>query len=95
MRTPRQIYLEAARLVAEGKFLYSCHAVQSANDNTEGIWEICSHDPFVVKYSKVFSPTGSYHGFAESLEEIHDDAEEQNVRVLMTSLMAVCWRDFE
>jgi len=93
MRTIRQIYLEAARSIAEGEHLYSCHAVHDASNSP--VWTPTYKNPDIVKYCKVFSPTGSYYEFARFLEEIHDDDEERNIRVLMLTLMAVCWRDFE
>ena len=88
MRTPTQVYLKAARLLAEGKQRWSCHAI---SDTETGYgW------PLTMNYQDVFFPGSNSIKFAEEVEEFAGAFTEEvrNFRVLMTTLMAACWKDF-
>lgn len=92
--TPRQIYLEAARRVAEDECEYSCHAITYAF----GVGPSCSEsDPMVQDYVRVFSPNGEYMGFAGAVQCACEFDTERivNMRVMMLTLMAVSYKDIK
>ena len=89
MRTPTQVYLKAAWLVAKGKRRFSCHAI--ADVETDYGW------PLTKSYQDVFFPGGDSMAFAEEVEKFAGafTAEVGDFRVLMLTLMAACWKDFQ
>ena len=93
--TPKALYLEAARKIAEGEEKYSCYAIMSGT--THGFysppWEIEN----IKKYCEIFGPGGGYYGFvSEIINATNNDPKKMtNLRVLLLTLMAACWKDFE
>ena len=90
--TPRQVYLEAARMLAEEESNFSCFAIREV----EGGRYFSPH-PFTEKYQEVFFPQGDSLDFCDAVELFGGvkTPKARNLRVLMTTLMAVSWRDFE
>lgn len=84
-----EIYLEAARRVAEKEEWYSCHAVGRAETAPRDNY---TSTPAVKAYQKVFAPG---LGEVQFLQKITADSGSENFRVLMLCLMAVCWKDFD
>ncbi len=90
--TKRQRYLYAYKQIATGKERFSCHAVgrlnprQTAKDTLE-----------VRAYQAVFCPEGDDMDFLFKIQRVtcKNTQESINLRVLMLSLMAVCYKDFE
>ncbi|KKK73443.1 hypothetical protein LCGC14_2893760 [marine sediment metagenome] len=91
MRTPQQVYLEAARMLAEGESEFSCFAVEEAGGASDLFLFQLS-----VNYLTTFSSGGNSISFCDAIEDFAEGDEEKanNLRVLMTTLMAVCWKDF-
>ena len=88
--TKTEIYLEASRRLAEYEEDYSCIAIGMLNPNWCLIWT--KEDPLVKAYCAVFNPDRPYEVFDGY---VNDDKDPRNLRVMMTSLMAVCWQDFQ
>ncbi len=91
MRNPRQVYLEAARMLGEGESKFSCFAVEEAGGRSDP-----SLLQLLVNYQMTFFPEGNSISFCDAVEDFAGDGTKKatNLRVLMTTLMAVCWKDF-
>jgi len=92
MRTPRQIYLEVARMIAEEEYLgepWSCCFI----GNVEDLGFNSLDSPLAQRYCEVFNPEGDSYNFAVQVERIPEKRRD-NFRVLMLTLMAACWKDF-
>ena len=91
MRTIRQVYLEAARMLAEGESDFSCFAIEEAGGKPA-----LSLFQLSVNYQMTFFPEGTSISFCDAVEDFAKDNTKKaiNLRVLMTTLMATCWRDF-
>ena len=90
-----EIYLEASRRLAEGEDDYACNAIwrvaKSNGDNSIAPQETME----VIQYCSVFND-GDYWGFSGLVNRAGTTpAAARNLRVMMTSLMAVCWQDFK
>ena len=85
-----ELYLEASRQLAEGEQDYSCIAINRLNHKWFTI--LTRHDLEVKAYCDVFNHDLDY---AEFCERVASDENPRNLRVMMTSLMAVCWEDFQ
>ncbi len=88
--TKRQLYLEASRRLAEGEQDYSCNAIGSLTRNYSS--QLTRQIQEVKEYCEVFN-TG--HFYDEFVYKVVSSKNSRNLRVMMTSLMAVCWRDFQ
>ena len=88
--TRTEIYLEASRQLAEGEQDYSCIAINRVNHDWYMIFTRL--DPVVKAYCGVFNPDHEYDEFPRI---VGSDEDPRNLRVMMTSLMAVCWEDFQ
>jgi hypothetical protein len=82
MKTRRQIYIEAARLVDAGDEEFSCVAIDRVLGSG---WRTKER----LAYNAVFNPfaDGDPNGYLWPLVS-------RRVRVLLLCLMAECWRDF-
>ena len=93
MKSRTNIYLEASRMIAEDECTYSCLAICHAN-----LQDLPHpyHDSLDVQaYANVFSEHG-IKGWDKRLASLGLTKQELvNLRVMMTSLMAVCWKDFQ
>ena len=93
--TPKQVYLEAARSIAEGEYPgenFSCCII----GYEEGLGFGSVDSPLAQCYIRVFSPESDSYGFAHKVGDIPSEGgKRRNLRVLMLTLMAVCWRDFK
>ena len=88
--TKKEVYLEASRKLAEGEQTYSCVAISRLLPEW---WAISTeHTPEVKAYCEVFNTNLPYSDFPR---RINGDKNPRNLRVMMTSLMAVCWKDFQ
>jgi len=93
--TPRQVYLEAARRIAEQEYgnaeNWSCCII----GYVEGKGLNSIESPLAQRYVEVFFPEGGSYSFAHEVGKIPEKrGQRDNVRVLMLTLMAACWRDF-
>ena len=77
-----EIYLEAARRIAEREDLYSCVAITNAQHRGPTSW----NNPVVAAYERAFRP--------EQVQFIVDQSIN-NIRVMMLCLMAWAWKDLE
>lgn len=91
MRTPTQVYLKAARMLAERESDFSCFAVEGAGGRSN-----LSLFQLSLNYQMTFFPEGDSISFCDAVEDFAkaDDEKANNLRVLMTTLMAACWKDF-
>ena len=88
--TKTELYLEASRQLAEGEQTYSCLAISRLTP--DWILTLTHETPEVKAYCDVFNHDLDY---AEFCERVASDENPRNLRVMMTSLMAVCWEDFQ
>ena len=93
--TQEALYLEAARKIAEGEEKYSCYAIMNGITYEPCLppWEIES----LRKYCEIFGPRGRYHGFVSKIINATNNNPKKmtNLRVLLLTLMAACWKDFK
>lgn len=93
--TPKQVYLESARRIADGEYSgenWSCCII----GYVEGLGHNSVESPLAQRYGRVFHPEGSSYDFSHEVCKVTDrGGKRDNLRVLMLSLMAVCWRNFQ
>ena len=86
----RQLYLEASRQLAQDEERYSCIAIGRLTSSY--ITTLTEYIDEVKAYCSVFDDNEQFRSFVNLVENSEDP---QNLRVIMTSLMAVCWQDFQ
>jgi len=93
MKSRTNIYLEASRMIAEDECTYSCLAICHASlpDLPNPYYESLA----VQAYTNVFSEHGLINWDKRLASLGLTKQELVNLRVMMTSLMAVCWKDFQ
>jgi len=99
MKTTKQIYLHAARLIDSDIVECSCTAVQLAAE--EGLNQNYSYGVAAERalYGSVFNPVLSDHygvGWSKVMNTLErsNTYDPKEIRVLMLCLMAECWKDF-
>ncbi|KKL24126.1 hypothetical protein LCGC14_2418490 [marine sediment metagenome] len=88
--TKTELYLEASRQLAEGEQTYSCLAISRLTP--DWILTLTHETPEVKAYCEVFNTDILFRDFTFHVDQ---DEDPRNLRVMMTSLMAYCWEDFQ
>ena len=78
-----EIYLEAARRIAEWEDLYSCVAITNAQHKEPTSW---TTNPVVAAYERAFNPK-------QVQREDYD--KQRDIRVMMLCQMAWAWKDLK
>ena len=91
--TKKELYLEASRRLAEDEETYSCNSIAHLSpDYRQHANSSIASTPEVEAYCSVFDENNYFYGFVKL---VGADEDSKNLRVMMTSLMAVCWQDFQ
>ena len=77
-----EIYLEAARRIAEREDLYSCVAITNAQHRGPTSW----NNPVVAAYERAFNP---------KQVQREDYGKQRDIRVWMLCQMAWAWKDLK
>ena len=96
MMTKTELYLEASRQLAEYEETYSCLAISRLVPK----WclPLTESTPEVKAYCEVFNTDVegiALLAYCDFPDRINGNEDPRNLRVMMTSLMAVCWKDFQ